>query len=159
MKLTIRAIEDGDREWIAHRTEQTFGDTVVVSRGCEHEPSKLDGLLVCRDATPCGVATWTVEDDVAELVTLDVLLPGRGIGTKLLARVEMALRGAGCRRIRLVTTNDNLDALRFYQLRGYRITAARPGAFEEARKVKPNLPKTGLGGIPIRDEIELEKEL
>ena len=30
---------------------------------------------------------------------------------------------------------------------------------EEVRKIKPNVPELGDNGIPLRDELELEKEL
>ena len=59
-------------------------------------------------------------------------------------------------RLWLVTTNDNLDALRFYQRRGLRITAVAAGAVDEARKIKPGIPLLGDHGIAIRDEITLE---
>jgi hypothetical protein len=56
----------------------------------------------------------------------------------------------------LVTTNDNLDALRFYQRRGLRLVAVHAGAVDEARRLKPEIARVGEYGIPIRDEIELE---
>jgi ribosomal protein S18 acetylase RimI-like enzyme len=60
-------------------------------------------------------------------------------------------------RIWLVTTNDNVDALRFYQRRGFRLRALRPGAVDEARRLlKPRIPATGIYGIELRDELELE---
>jgi hypothetical protein len=62
---------------------------------------------------------------------------------------------AGCRKIWTITTNDNLDAMRFYQRRGFRIAAVRPGAVAAARRLKPTIPELGEHGIPIRDEIEL----
>jgi len=65
----------------------------------------------------------------------------------------------GCRRVWLITSNDNLDALRFYQRRGLRLVAVHRGAIDEARRVKPSIPATGEYGIPVRDEIELELQL
>ena len=62
----------------------------------------------------------------------------------------------GCRRVWLVTSNDNLPALRFYQRRGYELVAVHRRSLEEARRLKPEIPSTGLYGIPLRDEIELE---
>jgi ribosomal protein S18 acetylase RimI-like enzyme len=66
------------------------------------------------------------------------------------------LAGAGVRP--RVTTNDNVDALRFYQRRGFRLAALRAGAVEDARaRLKPEIPWTGADGIELRDELELEK--
>ncbi|WP_274648886.1 hypothetical protein [Paenibacillus humicola] len=44
-------------------------------------------------------------------------------------------------------------------MQGYRIAAVYPGAVAEARKMKPSIPETGLYGISVRDEIELERLL
>jgi ribosomal protein S18 acetylase RimI-like enzyme len=82
---------------------------------------------------------------------------GYGVGTALLAAANAAAYAAGCSTLWLVTTNDNLDALRFYQRRGFRVRAVRPGAVDDARAtLKPEISSTGAYGIPLRDEIELE---
>ncbi len=58
-----------------------------------------------------------------------------------------------------LTTNDNLDALRFYRKRCFRITKVHTGALKESRRLKPEIPEIGLYEIPMHDEIELEKNL
>ena len=76
-----------------------------------------------------------------------------------------AARGGGPDRARrawlpargLTTTNDNVDALRFYQRHGFRLVELRPGAVDAARRLKPEIPATGAHGIPLRDELELER--
>jgi len=76
-----------------------------------------------------------------------------GVGTVLVEALKTRVRG----RIWLVTTNDNLDALRFYQRRGFVLAALRPGAVQDSRRrLKPTISETGAYGIPLRDEIELE---
>jgi GNAT superfamily N-acetyltransferase len=81
---------------------------------------------------------------------------GRLVG--LLTEVKRIARRAGCKRLRVITTNDNVDALRFYQRRGFRLAALRAGAVEDARaRLKPEIPWTGANGIELRDELELEK--
>jgi RimJ/RimL family protein N-acetyltransferase len=84
-------------------------------------------------------------------------LEGLGIGSKLISAVKQAAKQSGINRIWLITTNDNVDALRFYQKRGYRMTAIYPNAVNEARKQKPSIPLIGNYYIPIPDEIELKK--
>jgi DNA-3-methyladenine glycosylase I len=96
---------------------------------------------------------------VSALVTLDALQEGRGVGSALLTAVVEQAGREGCRRLWLVTTNDNLAALRFYQRRGLRIVVVRRCAVDEARRVKPSIPLTGHDGIPIHDEVELELPL
>lgn len=69
------------------------------------------------------------------------------------------LRGVYCKRIFLITTNDNLHALGFYQRRGFELVSINRNALSETRKLKPNLPLTGMNNIPLWDEIELEMVL
>ena len=54
-----------------------------------------------------------------------------------------------------MTTNDNVDALRFYQKRGFPLQTLRVNMLETSRKLKPEIPLNGNYDIPIRDEIEL----
>ena len=83
-----------------------------------------------------------------------------GVGSALLAEAGRIARAAGCTRLWLITTNDNVDALRFYQRRGFRLTQVYAGAVDDARaRLKPQIPETGDYGIPLRDEIELELRL
>jgi len=77
----------------------------------------------------------------------------------LVAAVKRAAQETGCRRLWLITTNDNLDALRLYQRRGFTLAAVHPNAAAEARRLKPEIPLIGEYGIPIRDELELEMEI
>ena len=66
-------------------------------------------------------------------------------------------RPSGARRLWLITTNDNVDALRFYQRRGFRLVRVHAGAVDRSRAaLKPGIPEAGDHGIPLRDELELE---
>lgn len=57
------------------------------------------------------------------------------------------------------SSNDNLNALRFYQKYGFTLVALYPNALAQSRKLKPQIPLIGNDGIPLRDEIELELDL
>jgi hypothetical protein len=103
-----------------------------------------------RDDPPVGVVLWTTEGDTTELTYLWALEPGTGVGTALVDGMLRRVRPP----IWLVTTNDNVDALRFYQRKGFRLLALRPGAGDTARALKPTIPAAS-DGIPIRDELEL----
>ena len=74
----------------------------------------------------------------------------------LLAAARMEARERGCRRLWLVTTNDNTPAVRFYQRRDFDICAFHRNAITESRRLKPEIPDEGLFGIRVRHEIELE---
>ena len=107
-----------------------------------------------------GAATYVVDGDSCELLTLHAQHQFAGVGTALVEAVVEVAREAGCRRLWVVTTNDNVDALRFYQRRGFRLTEVRPGAVDMSREsLKPEIPLVGAHGIPLRDELELEFQL
>ena len=106
-----------------------------------------------------GLATWHAENGTVELVTINSLRPRCGVGSRLIAAVVADAVKEGAKRLWLVTTNDNLDALRFYQRRGWRLSAVYPGSVVESRQIKPSIAAIGAYGIPIRDEVELEYPL
>ena len=90
-----------------------------------------------------------------EIATINALDLYRGIGTMLIEAVRAEAKRLGCYQVMLTTTNDNIGALRFYQRRGFRLAAIRPGAVDRTRQLKPEIPRTGDFGIPLRDEIDL----
>lgn len=142
--------------WAADLLTASWGATVVVSRGRCHDAARLPGFVALRGETPVGLATYHLAGDDCELVTIDSTVAGAGIGGALIAAVREAAMAAGCRRVWLITTNDNLAALRFYQRRGFALVAVHRDAVTAARRLKPAIPLIGAHGIPIRDEIELE---
>lgn len=157
--VTIRPKTDADREWVNQVTVQDFGAEVVVSAGQIHRPSDLAGFIAVDGERRIGLVTLHVEGDRCELVSIDSLEAGRGVGQALLAAAKAHARANGCRALWLVTTNDNTRALRMYQRAGMHIAAVRLGAIAEARKIKPGIPLLGEDGIAIRDEIELAIEV
>ncbi|HEU0113770.1 MAG TPA: GNAT family N-acetyltransferase, partial [Thermomicrobiales bacterium] len=106
-----------------------------------------------------GLVTYRVADGACEALSLDSLREGIGIGSALLRAAENAALAAGCGRVWLVTTNDNVAALGFYGRRGYRMTGVDRGAVDRARRLKPSIPTIAANGIPIRDEITLARSL
>lgn len=102
------------------------------------------------------MATYNIEAGDCELVSLQSLRDGHGVGSALLGAVRDMAKISGCRRLWLTTTNDNLRALGSYQKRGMSLVAVYRNAMEAARKLKPQIPTIGLNGIPLRDEFELE---
>jgi GNAT superfamily N-acetyltransferase len=132
----------------------------VARRGELIEPMDHPALIAEVDTDLAGVATYGVANGECELLTLHAGTRFTGVGSALVAAVKDAARSAGCARLWVVTTNDNVDALRFYQRRGFRLARLRPGAVDRSRQtLKPEIPTTGDHGIPLRDEIELEMAL
>ena len=140
--------------------KEYWGDDLVVAHGSAFHPENVSGFIALNGENQwAGLVTFVFDGDECEIVTIDSLREGEGIGTALIQSVVEEARGLQCRRVHLTTTNDNLRGLGFYQKRGFCLSALRAGAIEESRKLKPAIPATGENGIPIRDEIELEMVL
>jgi N-acetylglutamate synthase-like GNAT family acetyltransferase len=156
LDYSIEAIQLKDKDWIRQLITQRWGADFVVSRSQIHRPDELPGFLAIDGTERIGLITYYIEGDECEIVSLVSLRPGFGIGTELMNTVANTAVQAGCRRLFLITTNDNLDALGFYQRRGLELVAVYRNALAETRRLKPQLPMIGLNKIPLRDELELE---
>ena len=157
--MSMRQICEDDRPAIARFIAEHWGSTQVVCGGRSYYPHEHDGALAQRAGRIVGLVTWAHEDATLQVLTLNSLLEGQGIGTALMSLAAAEARRTGDRKVWLITTNDNTQALRFYQRRGFRMTAVRVGAVDAARQIKPQIPDLGNDGIPMHDEIVLELEL
>jgi len=153
----IEPVEAVDRAMISNLLRKSWGSTTAVTRGRAYDASTLPGFIArLPDGSIAGLITCRPAGDGCEVITLDSFAERQGIGSSLLEAARRWARTHGASRLWLITTNDNLDALRFYQRRGWSIVAVHPGAVTAARRIKPGIPLTGHHGIPIRDEVELE---
>ncbi len=156
--LTYRAIAAGDRPWLIRFLQEHWGDTTMVSRGRVFQADKLPGFVALMEHERVGVVLFDITGGECEIALLQSLVEQHGIGSKLIAMVSTIAQANACRRLWLITTNDNIHALRFYQKRGMRFVALYRDAVTAARKLKPSIPLIGSQGIPVRDEIELEMQ-
>jgi len=156
--LHVRTLRDDERDWAAGVIGDSWGD-VVIGGGREHRPAELPAVVAEADGERAGLATYALDGTDCELVTIDALTVGGGIGGALIEAVADAARAAGATRLHLITTNDNLPALRLYQRHGFALTALRADEIAATRARKPQIPATGHAGIPIRDELFLERLL
>ena len=156
MSFQIREVTVKDSPWVLD-IFRSWGADFVVSRGRKIYPADTLGFLAeSKDGRKAGLATYQIVDRACELVTLDAFDKFSGIGTALLERVAQAARKEGCRRLWMITTNDNLDAIRFYQRRGMRLAAIHVGSLAHSRQIKPSIPLIGQYGIRLTDELEFE---
>lgn len=157
--VKIRRLSGQQAPVIGEYWQQHWGSSEVVSRELRHVPQDVTGW-VAEDEWGAILGMVTVKEGAEwEVVSLDSDRPGKGIGSGLLQMVEGTARQNGVRRLWLITSNDNLDALGFYQRRGWDLVAVHRGAIDRARRLKPEIPVTGLSGIALHHEIELEKIL
>ena len=155
--MRIVSATDAPRDRLDAFIRRAWHAEFVVAHGEQIRPADLAGFVALDGDEVAGHAGYRLEGDGCELVAIAVEPRRSGIGSALMDAVVEAARAAGARRVWLTTTNDNLDALRFYQRRGFRLIALRPGLVEEARRrLKPELPPTGEYDIPMRDELDLE---
>ena len=155
----IERISDKTRDLVNQFFIDNWYSTDMSIRGEIIDGTKLDGFLLQENNIIIGLITYTFFDDICEIVSFDSKRENIGIGSALLKELEEVAKNNNCHKMRLITTNDNMRALQFYQKRGYCLTKLYPNAMDEVRKVKPDIPLLGDNDIPLRDEIELEKKL
>lgn len=148
-----------DVEYLRSLLLKRWGDTLLMGgRAWPCEQMKAFRAIDAGGAL-LGYVTWNILRTTALVFTLDSYVEGRGVGAALLDAVGDAARELGARAIRVMTTNDNAPAMVYYQKLGYQMVAFFPGAVDIYRTVATRLPTHGYLGLPVRDAIELEKQL
>jgi GNAT superfamily N-acetyltransferase len=155
-KFEIKPLAENDRAWAAALIKSEWAGPKIVTRGKVHYPDKYPGFIAIKDNQPAGLVTYHIAGKNCEVVTMNSLIEKIGIGSALLDAVKDAAKKAGCRRLWLITSNDNTHAMKFYQKYGLKLVAVHRDAITKLRRLKPEIPLTGNDGIEIRDEIELE---
>jgi ribosomal protein S18 acetylase RimI-like enzyme len=158
----IRPIEiDRDEARLSAFLDAELGSRMQARLGELVDVLALPGFVACEGDDVHGVITYAAGGARAELAALAVARPHRnqGIGGQLVEAVTAATGAEGASTLWLLTTNDNLDALRLYQRHGFRIVEVHVGGVDNARTLKPTIPEIGDFGIPLHDELVLERQL
>jgi ribosomal protein S18 acetylase RimI-like enzyme len=158
--LELRPLTTVDRPWVRDVLARDWGSALMVTLSGLRDASALPGFVAFSNAERVGVVTYEMDArHDCEVVTLNSYLPGQGVGTKLLGAVRAQATKEGCARLWLTTTNDNTQALRFYQRRGWNLVALHRDVLAEWRKLKPGMSEYGIDHIPMRHVLELEYRL
>lgn len=152
----IRPIREKDRDLLPSFLSSFWRSERMVAKGRLFYPAMQEGYLAWRENEMIGLATYEINGEEIELTLLDSRERTQGVGSRLVEEVIKKAKQANCRRLWLVTTNDNIRAIRFYQKRGFDLVKVHRNALEASRKLKPEIPFTGQDGIPIRHELEFE---
>ncbi|MDL2317494.1 GNAT family N-acetyltransferase [Eubacteriales bacterium OttesenSCG-928-A19] len=157
--IRYEAINNENRQDVLRFLREAWQSTDMYVRGERVDMTRADGICAYAGTALVGLITFRARDGVGEILSFNSLREGEGIGSSLLGRCLDTLRAEGCTRVVLITTNDNLHALGYYQRRGFDLIALYLNTMEETRRHKPGIPLIGENGIPLRHEIELAMNL
>ncbi len=139
---------------------ESWAGPFIAINGKLWDTRTMPGFAAIRDdCTLIGYLLYVFHPDACEIMVLESLRENAGVGTRLIERVKAKALENGMKKVAVMTTNDHLHAIRFYQKRGFVLRALRQNMLETSRKLKPGIPQIGIDGIPLRDEIELELTL
>jgi Acetyltransferase (GNAT) family. len=159
MLMSLYPISDAYRSDVNNILQEEWHCPPLISRGRIIDTTILPGFLFIENDTIAGIVTYNIENAECEIITLNSFKENRGIGTMLVNAVLEAARKNGCERLWLITTNDDINAIRFYQKKGFDLVAAHINAIEISRRLKPEIPLIGMDDIPIKHELEFEIKL
>ena len=151
-----KRISTSDRTLVDEFIRQQWYTTTMIIRGKEVDMTQTEGFYVKEQEDIIGLITYLVSDDVLEVISLNSLRENQGIGSKLVDAVIREAKDRKLKKILVVTTNDNINAIKFYQKRGFDMARLYHNALDISRKIKPEIPLIGDHSIPLRHEIEFE---
>lgn len=157
--MIVVEITEKNRESVNTFLRKHWFSTEMVVRGKVYDLRGVAGFAAQDGTEIIGLVTYEICGEACEILSLDSLRGNQGLGSALVNQVELVAKQHGCIRLTLITTNDNLNAMRFYQKRGFDMVHIFRNALEASRKLKPSIPMTGDFGIPLKHEIEFEKPL
>jgi len=160
--VTIEPISETTRELASAYIIKKWLTAQMLIRDEIIDCTAIDGFIVLDESREnvVGLITYIYRDTACEIVTLNSERPRTGIGTALIEKVKQTAIAFGCKTLRLLTSNDNLNAIGFYQKRGFELVGLRLGAIDwERESLNPQIPVIGHNGIPIHHEIDFSLNL
>lgn len=157
--MLVRPLNDDDQTWKEGSLRRMWGSLSVARKGELVDVAGLPGLVAVVHEHPIGLLTYARHGDDLEVVSLHVEHEGYGAGRALMDGVLVRARASGAHRIWLMTTNDNIRAIGFYQQWGMDLAGCIRHGVAASRAVQPLIPMTGDHGIPVRHELEFELRL
>jgi ribosomal protein S18 acetylase RimI-like enzyme len=156
--VLVREATPEDRSRIQELFIADFGHLTIVAFGEVMHADQEQALVAEMRADVAGALAYRRLGDALQVVALatDPLWQRSGVGGYLLAEAQLLAKRQGLSRLVAATSNDNLPALYFYQRHGFRLIDVARDAFAQHLET-PQAP--GFAGIPIRDEIRMEKSL
>jgi N-acetylglutamate synthase-like GNAT family acetyltransferase len=157
--ITFRAVDKNDKDWIDAFIAKHWGDNTIAVHNRRYIPSELEGFIALHQENRIGLVTYIAEQESLEIISLNSEIENIGVGARLIEFIKETAVKANCRKITLVTTNDNIHAAEFYKKRGFHLIRIDKGAVNLSRSLKPGIPFIGNNGIPIEDELLFQMDL
>ncbi len=157
MNIKIRKINSKEQTWLKETMTREWGGEPLLIRGVKFYPSSMESLIAVEGEKIMGFMTYEIRSPICEIIAFEVYEKFNGLGTLMLEEMKKFAQSQNCTKLYLMTTNDNLDALRFYQKRGFQISGIHLDSVKNSRKLKPTISEFGDYGIAVRDEIDLEQ--
>jgi ribosomal protein S18 acetylase RimI-like enzyme len=149
-------VGEQDVEWKRSSLVGAWGSTQIARKGELVDAGVLNGFVALEGGEPVGLLTFQVVASSLEVVSLHSERKSIGVGRALMDAARAHAESAGVRRMWLITTNDNVRAIGFYQRWGMQLARVHLDGVARSRRVKPSIPNQNSEGIPIRDELEFE---
>ncbi|MEP4768130.1 MAG: GNAT family N-acetyltransferase [Roseibium sp.] len=153
MSVTIRATTAEDHPDVLKLLLQRWTSPDILIDGEMIDASRLPGYTAWSNNELVGLVTLIKRENEWEILTLDSINRWGGVGSLLLDAAIDEIKSTGIDRLTVRTSNDNLDAFRFYQRRGFRLERIGQGVIDRERELKPGIPLRGDYGIEIHDEV------
>ena len=155
--MNYERINSTNRKLVNAFIMEHWHTTTMIIRGRQIDMTTTDGFFLREREKVIGLITYLVYGRILEIISLDSLCENQGIGSMLVDMVIREAKERGVQKIVLITTNDNINAIRFYQKRGFDMAHLFRNAVDAARKLKPEIPLIGDNAIPLHHEIEFEQ--
>ena len=136
--MKVRPLDDHDKSWLVETVTLAWGLPVVSISGI-HDPRALPGFVAEEGDQRVGVVTYRTTPRECEVVTLNSLRTNVGVGSALLGAVKEIADARGL-RLWLITTDENTNAIRFYEHQGMSRWAVHRDFIDTVRRHKPFPP-------------------
>ena len=148
---------DVERNAIRELVQQFWGEQEQITFDRKLTIAELPAFVAKVRDKVIGFVAFTETDNSIIVAALGMLpkYQGSGLGRKLVTKVEATAKKMGKMKLLVSTSNDDLPALAFYQTIGFQIIEVKPNVIAE----KHGQVLKGIGGLPIKDELRLQKLL
>jgi len=152
-----KATLGNEREKIQELVKRFWGEPEQLTFDRKFIVAELPAYLAKSGSDVIGFVSFAEVDYAIIVVALGILpkYQNAGVGKSLIEKVEAEAKRLGKKKLLVSTSNDDLPALAFYQHLGFQIYEVKPNVIAE----KHGMVLKGIGGLPVRDELRLQKLL